>query len=322
MTKISAASGTTSLEHQSRPAASNAVECVRTFGTPVRLLEAYYRSLDVKLVLMNGSRCAYIWQPPDWEQRYKDARVTVVLNVWGDHVWAYDADAGRHAPAAPDKQEWAEDLLLTPKTEEDAHNYDDMVELDWPQLLEAWHDKRKAVFWTTASIESLEQGLHDNSLAFVPHYSAPSQCSFVDVPFSDGKHRQHIRIKRVPKEHVQLRAFCQQVQDELRLKLYYKGESAAVVGHRFVHEFLVRKREAISPADVAALKEKQEGRCAKCRDLLSRWEVHHDPPVADGGGSSDVFLVCLTCHAEETERQELRSGNEKAPQYFESQLTP
>ena len=51
------------------PAASNAVECVRTFGTPVRLLEAYYRSLDVKLVLMSGSRCAYMWQPPDWEQR-------------------------------------------------------------------------------------------------------------------------------------------------------------------------------------------------------------------------------------------------------------
>ena len=31
-----------------------------------------------------------------------------MLNVWGDHVWAYDADAGCHAPAAPDKQEWAE----------------------------------------------------------------------------------------------------------------------------------------------------------------------------------------------------------------------
>ena len=83
----------------------------------------------------------------------------------------------------------------------------------------------------------------------------------------------------------------------------------------------------MSQADKAALMQKQQGRCAKCRDMLSRWEVHHNPPVADGGdgGSapqSGVCLVCPTCHAEETERQELRSGNQKAPQYFESQLSP
>ena len=67
--------------------------------------------------------------------------------------------------------------------------------------------------------------------------------------------------------------------------------------------------------------EKQERRCAKCRDLLGgRWEVHHDPPVAEGGGSQDVCLVCPTCHAEETEKQELKGGT--APQYFESQLNP
>ena len=277
-----------------KPAASNAVECICKFGTPVRLLEAYYRSLDVKLVLMNGSRCAHIWQPPDWEQRYKDARVTVVLNIWNDHVWAYDAETGRNAPSVCDDKEWAEDLLLTPKQEEDAHDYDSMVELSWPLLLEAWHDKRKAVFWTTAAIESLEKELHDNSLAFVPHYSAPSECSFVDVPFSDGKHRQHIRIRRVPKDHVQLREFCEQVQTQLHLKLYYKGESPAVLGHRFVQEFLVKKREALSCADVAALKERQQNRCAKCRDLLSRWEAHHDVPVADGGGRENIVLVCPT----------------------------
>ena len=72
------------------------------------------------------------------------------------------------------------------------------------------------------------------------------------------------------------------------MKLFYRGESCAVVGHKFVHEVLVRRREAISQADKAALMEKQQRRCAKCRDMLSRWEVHHSPPVADGGTSSDV----------------------------------
>ena len=128
------------------------------------------------------------------------------------------------------------------------------------------------------SIERLEKGLHDNNLAFVPHYSAPNQCTFVDVPFSDSKLQASIRIKCVPEDHLQLRAFCQRVQDELRLKLYYRGERAAVVGHKFVHEVLVRKREAISQADKDALMDKQDGRCAKCNDVLGRWEVHHTPP--------------------------------------------
>ena len=84
------------------PTVHNAAECVRSFGTPVKLLQAYYSSLDVRLVLMNGSRCARIWQPDNWATRGKDQKVTVVLNVWGDHVSTYDADVGFHAPDEPD----------------------------------------------------------------------------------------------------------------------------------------------------------------------------------------------------------------------------
>ena len=73
---------------------SNAAQCVRTFGTPVRLLRAYYERLDVKLVLMSGSRCAQVWQPDDWATRERDrgAKTTVVLNVWSDHVSTYHSD--------------------------------------------------------------------------------------------------------------------------------------------------------------------------------------------------------------------------------------
>ena len=62
-------SGEQVTEH--KPAA-DAIECVRKCGTPVYLLEAYYRQLGVKLVLMNGSRCAQIWEPDDWASRGHD----------------------------------------------------------------------------------------------------------------------------------------------------------------------------------------------------------------------------------------------------------
>ena len=99
--------------------------------------------------------------------------------------------------------------------------YDAMIPFDWSQLLDAWHDKRKAVFWTTTPLDSLlEKGLHDRGLAFVPHYASPTAYTFVDIPFCDGKRRASIRVRRVPEEHLELRAFCQRVQDELRLKLF------------------------------------------------------------------------------------------------------
>ena len=177
--------------------ASNAAECVRMFGTPVMLLQAYYNRLDVKLVLLNGSRCAHVWQPDDWATRDRGAKTTVVLNVWSDHVSTYNSDVAPYAADKPTEEApWADHLLATAKADDDAHRYDDMLPFDWSQLLEAWHEKRAEVFWTTAPLDKLlERGLHDHGLAFVPHYAGPNQFTFVDVPFCDGRHRSHIRIK-------------------------------------------------------------------------------------------------------------------------------
>jgi len=81
---------------------------------------------------------------------------------------------------------------------------------------------------------------------------------------------------------------------------------------------LVRKREAFSDSQKQEMMDRQQRRCARCWDLLSRWEVHHEPPIAEGGGG--LCLLCPMCHAQETERQELKG--QQAPRHFESQLNP
>ncbi len=102
------------------------------------------------------------------------------MNVWADHVSTYDSDI-RHAPEKPDKQLWAENLLVSTKGDKDEHLYDEMVQFEWPLLLKALqdkHSKHKAVFWTDYKLERLEKGLHNNGLAFVPHYSAIGVCNW------------------------------------------------------------------------------------------------------------------------------------------------
>ena len=298
-----------------------AVEAIKECGTPVRLLVAYYEQLRVKLVLLNGSRCVRIWEPKDWATRERRDQISVVLNVWSDHVSCYTP-----LGCAPNLTEqsgikWRDLMLAMAKADDDEHRYDDMQELDWCLLLHAYQEKGKGVvFWTTDSREELESGLKAHDLTFIPHYSAPGRLNGIDVPFNDGKHKASIRIKIVPEHHLQLREFCQKVQEELKLKLYYKGESEGVLGHNYLREYLVRKREAIPLAQQKERKDKQENKCAKCKDLLRQWEVHHDPPVSEGGTSNDIVLICRTCHAEETEKQELKGTT--SPQYFESQLAP
>ena len=132
------------------PFARNALECVRTFGTPVNLYQHYYAKLKTRLVLMNGSRCTHVWEPSDWKTRSADQKVTVILNVWADHVSTYNSDID-HAPTEPDRQLWAENLLVTTKGDRDEHLYDKMVQFEWPLLLKALqdkHSKHKTVFWT------------------------------------------------------------------------------------------------------------------------------------------------------------------------------
>ena len=49
-------------------------------------------------------------------------------------------------------------------------------------------------------------------------------------------------------------------------------------------------------------------------------EAHHSLPVEEGGTNADLVLCCRTCHAGETEKQELKGA--AAPMLYESQLSP
>ena len=106
-------------------------------------------------------------------------------------------------------------ILALERADDDQHKYDDMKQLDWARLVQAWQRREKGtVFWTTLSQEELESGLQANDLAFIPHYSEPGRCNGVDIPFCDGKHKASVRIKRVPDNHRELRDICQKVQDQ------------------------------------------------------------------------------------------------------------
>ena len=299
----------------------NALQAIRECGTPVRLLEAYYKSLNVRLVLMNGSRCMQTWDPMDWETRMRFHRTTVILNVWNDHISTYEPMEDTPSPSA---QKWR-DVSLDMRCDNDfdaEHAYDSMREFDWCEFTDAVHSGQKMVFWTTNPLCELENGLREKRLAFIPRYSGPDRYVAITVLLSDGKRRNCIIIKRVPDNHLELRDFCEVVQTSLKLKLTYKGESSAVVGHRFMREFLVTKRVAVPREKKEQLLQQQENRCRKCNDPFrgKNYEGHHDPPVAEGGTNDNLVLLCRPCHAEETEKQQLKG--ERAASTFESQLSP
>ena len=118
--------------------ADEAIQAIRTCGTKVSLLVAFYERLDVKLVLINGSRFVRTWVPMDWDSRERDDKVSVVLNVWSHHVSAYKPQVGDQVidTVVP---KWVESELLTQRDDLDEHKYDAMEELDWLKIIEAIH---------------------------------------------------------------------------------------------------------------------------------------------------------------------------------------
>ena len=81
--------------------AQQAKAAVIEHGTPVRLLQLLFIELGARLVIYNGSERIYVHVPSGWESLPERRRKTVVLNVWGHHVFTYDNPQARNPRVKP-----------------------------------------------------------------------------------------------------------------------------------------------------------------------------------------------------------------------------
>ena len=215
-------------------------EALQKHGTPMRLLELFYKKLNVRLVIFSGATCRYVHTPDDWDSRGKDDKHTVVLNVWSNHVFTYDRETHNRTFQAHSRKAIPEIALITLRDNDERYNYENMLPLNWALVLQTIQEcVRGTVFWTTSEMnEDFFKPLEDMDVTFTPFWPTPAACTGIFIPIGDKK-KAGIRIKRVPDEHRALHAFCQSVQEQLHLKLTYCGESKAVLGHKFIQLLLV-----------------------------------------------------------------------------------
>ena len=101
-------------------------------GTPARFLQPLFMELGVRLVIYNGSECRYVHVPSDWESLPERRRKTIVLNVWGDHVFTYDNPQARNPKVKP--AHYVKARVQTLMEVEDRTLFIDTQEVDWGAL--------------------------------------------------------------------------------------------------------------------------------------------------------------------------------------------
>ena len=98
---------------------TSARDALLKHGTPMRLLELFYKKLNVRLVIYQGATCRYVHTPTDWDARSKQEKNTVVLNVWSHHVFTYDRNV----------HDCQFEALVSLRDEQDRCQYDTMLRL-------------------------------------------------------------------------------------------------------------------------------------------------------------------------------------------------
>ena len=125
---------------------------IQKHGTPVRLLELFYRKMGVRLIIFQGATCRYVHIPDDWNERTSSNKITVVLNIWNNHVFTYKRDVHDVFFMAKNPKHHERQLLSLHKDDDDKSQYEDMVPFEWPALMEAVQEKESTLFWATASL--------------------------------------------------------------------------------------------------------------------------------------------------------------------------
>ena len=108
--------------------------------------------MGVRLIIFQGSTCRYVHVPDDWDLRSSSDKITVVLNIWNNHVFTYKRDVHDVFFMAKNPKHHERQLLSLHKDDDDKSQYEDMVPHEWPALMEAVQEKESTRFWTTASL--------------------------------------------------------------------------------------------------------------------------------------------------------------------------
>ena len=87
---------------------------------------------DVRLVIYNGSTCRYVNVPSDWETRPEHRRKTIILNVWGNHVFTYDSTWACNPKVK--EPYYVKARVQTLMEVEDRNLFTETQELDWDSL--------------------------------------------------------------------------------------------------------------------------------------------------------------------------------------------
>jgi hypothetical protein len=120
------------------------------------------------------------------------------------------------------------------------------------------------------------------------------------------KKKKIIQIKSLPPDHELLYEFCKEFEESTGLRLEYFGESGASLMDRAVQEIMVFKRRKIPNSTREAVLKKCGGKCAKCSDRLTTFEVDHIVPLRLQG--LDVFenmqALCKPCHSQKCQQEE------------------
>ena len=146
--------------------------------------------------------------PLDWESLPERRRKTIVLNVWGNHVFTYDNPQARN-PRVKEAY-YVKSRVQTLMEVEDRNLFTDTQQLDWGALDKAWKERKPAYFWTTEPMGAeFFATLDAMGLAYTPVWKTYSECRSV---FIKTQGHQGIRIKRVPHDHQQLLNFCESAQ--------------------------------------------------------------------------------------------------------------